>query len=285
MNTLLPRFVLASAMTLCTLTLCGCKSAGEFLAGAEKPSLRVVNASIDGLTTESAALVFDVEVANPYSVPLPLTNVEYALASRGAAFLSGAANVQGTIPAGGKQVFKVPANLRFVEALAALKGVRPGQVVPYAADLGFSVDAPVVGRMKVPVRKEGELPLPAAPDVRIADVRWQNTGLTEASGAIALDVRNTNQFALDLRSLGFDLELGGKSIASGAAPEARSLAPGQTARIELPVKVSLLNAGLGAFSALTGSADKYRVSGKAAVGTPFGPANLGYDSKSSPSAK
>ena len=39
------------------------------------------------------------EIENPYSAPLPLVNLDYALSSRGTAFLSGKADVQGTVPA------------------------------------------------------------------------------------------------------------------------------------------------------------------------------------------
>jgi LEA14-like dessication related protein len=285
-------FALAAALALSAALpagLTGCKSFSDLAQSADKPTLRVVGAGIDSLDLQSAGLTFDVEVTNPYSVPLPLTNVKYALAAGatsagggGAAaqtpFLSGNAAMQGNIPASGKKTIKVPTRVVFADVLSAAKGVKPGAVVPYAADLDFSVDAPVVGKLNLPVRKQGDLPVPAAPEVRVADAKWETRGLTGASGLLTLNVKNTNAFPLDLRTLGYALEVGGKRVAGGDVSKALALAPGAAGNIEIPLDVSLTNLGMGAFAMLTGSKDTYKVTGSVAAGTPFGPANLGYTS-------
>ena len=137
------------------------------LAGAggcgmmEKPSARIAGVKIEDVSVTDATMLFDVNVSNPYSVPLPLSNIDYALASRGQQFLTGKADVQGTVPARGSKSLGVPIKINYLKLIRAVKGARPGAKIPYKADLGLSVDAPVAGPLRVPMSKDGELALPS----------------------------------------------------------------------------------------------------------------------------
>ena len=75
-------------------------------------------------------MLFDVEVDNPYAVPLPMSNVDYALSSQGQQFLTGKGDVQGTVPAGGSKTLGVPVQISFLELINAVKGARPGVTIP-----------------------------------------------------------------------------------------------------------------------------------------------------------
>ena len=264
------------AATPLSAFLGGCKTATDMAASVQKPSIKIVGTRIDSLASDSAGMVFDVQISNPYELPLPLTNVDYSFASRGTSFLSGVADVQGTIPVGESKTFAIPARIDFAPLLATVKGVRPGQVVPYQADLNLNVAAPVVGKISVPVKRAGDIPVPAVPEVLVQDVKWQDMGLTNASGVVKVKIKNTNEFSVELHKLGFNLGLGGKQIATGSMTKAIALKPGDTATIDLPVSFSLVQAGLGAFTALSDKAEKYKISGIAQFGTPFGPTELAY---------
>lgn len=126
----------------------------------EKPSASIAGVSIEDVSLTDATMLFDVNVSNPYSVPLPLSNVDYALASQGQQFLTGKADVQGSVPAKGSKTLGVPVRINYLKLIEAVKGARPGAKIPYQADLGLSVDTPVMGAMRVPMSKEGELDIP-----------------------------------------------------------------------------------------------------------------------------
>ena len=132
------RRVAVSCFVLLVLGMAGC-GAVQSILDLEKPTARIAGVGIADINLESATLTFEVEVSNPYPVPLPLVNVDYGLASGGTRFLAGQAQLQGAVPARGKKTVSVPATIVYTQLLAALKGVRPGSVLPYKADLGFSV--------------------------------------------------------------------------------------------------------------------------------------------------
>ena len=152
------RPVALSCFVLLTLSMAGCGTVQSILS-LDKPTARIVGLGIKDISLESATLMFDVEVSNPYAVALPLVNVDYGLASGGTQFLSGDATLQGAVPAKGKKTVSVPATIVYTQLLTALKDVRPGSVLPYKADLGFSVDSKIAGPLRLPLHKEGELPV------------------------------------------------------------------------------------------------------------------------------
>jgi len=139
---------------------------GALLTGAtgcgmmEKPSASITGVKLQNVKLTDATMLFDVKVDNPYTVPLPMSNVDYALSSQGQQFLAGKADVQGTVPAAGSKTLGVPVRISFLELINVVKGARPGATIPYRAEMGLSVDAPVLGRLRVPMSKEGELSIP-----------------------------------------------------------------------------------------------------------------------------
>lgn len=254
----------------------GCAQVEEVLKAAPKPSARVTGAQLENLTLERVGLVFDVEIANPYSVALPLLDTGYAIDSGGQQIVAGRVQPAGSIPAQGTTSVKVPATVEFSALLAALKGVRPGAVVPYTARIDLAVDAPVIGRTSLPVTRSGELPVPAAPDVRMASFNIGSLTLDKVSAMARLDLRNNNQFEIDFTRLGLDLALGGKAVANTKLSSPTKLAPGQSATLLVPVSFSPKAFGVGLFNLLSGSEAGYAISGSLDAGTPFGPMALPF---------
>ena len=143
-----------AAMLLAGLTGCGMMN---------KPSAEITGVKIQNAGVTEATMLFDVKVGNPYSVPLPLSNLDYALSSSGQQFLTGQATTLGTVPANASKTLSVPVRISYMDLIKAVKGVRPGTTIPYKADLGLSADVPVMGSMRVPMSKEGELAIPSMP--------------------------------------------------------------------------------------------------------------------------
>ncbi|MHC4393351.1 MAG: LEA/WHy family protein, partial [Planctomycetota bacterium] len=170
------------------------------------------------------------------------------------------------------------------EALEVLKGVSPGAVIPYRADLGFSGDAPGLGLLRLPVKKEGEMPIPTAPDVSVHNVSFKDVELSMASlsavgqAALQLEVGNTNQFPFDLSKLEYALNLGGTRVAGGTATSQGPIAAGETRVIEFPVEMALQNVGFGLINLLTGESADYGLAGDLGLDTPFGPISVPYTS-------
>lgn len=146
-------------MFLLIVCIAGCETIQESL-NLRKPTARLTDLKIEDVKLDSATLLFDVEIENHYPVALPLTNFDYRLSSGAEKFLSGNAESQAAVPAKSSRTVTLPAKINYIGMLKALKGVRPGSTIPYGAELGLSVDAPGLGVIRLPLRKEGELVLP-----------------------------------------------------------------------------------------------------------------------------
>lgn len=278
MPTRLPCVIIGVLAALVLPFLAGCKALTDLAAGATKPGVTVKGVRFGDVSMDGLTLFFDTEVSNPYAVDLPLTNLDYSLASQGAKFLTGSAPVQGTVPANGSKVVALPAKVAFGPMLSMLKGVKPGAVVPYAATMKLSVDGPAgVGKLALPLSKSGELPVPAVPDVSLSDLKINDLSISNAKATLSLNIKNTNQFAVSLARMGLGLELAGSQVSSAAVTNALSLKPGDSGTIEVPVNLSLANLGLSALNALRGKDTGYRLKGDMALETPFGPMTLPLD--------
>jgi len=61
----------------------------------------------------------------------------------------GKAYVQGTIPARAGKTLKVPLRINCIKLINAVKGARAGAVIPYKADMGLSVNVPIMGQFRM----------------------------------------------------------------------------------------------------------------------------------------
>jgi LEA14-like dessication related protein len=162
----LPGFNRAASLFLLIpafLIISGCSTLQNMLAEAPKPTASLKDVSFKSVSFTSVQLQFDLEVNNPYDVPLPLVNLDYTLSAGESKLLKGAADIQSAIPAKQSKVVSLPAEVSILEVINFARGVRSGAKIPYDANANLSVDAPVAGRLSIPVGKKGEIAVPSIP--------------------------------------------------------------------------------------------------------------------------
>ena len=160
----------AMSVVVCFVFCGGCDTLNAL--GLQKPTARLQGLKFQDVSLDSATMLFDVEVDNPYSVALPLLNMDYGLASGSSPLFSGTADVQSTIPANGKKVVSLPAKIKYLDLVKAFKDFKPGSAIPYKADVGLFVDTPAIGKLRLPISKEGQLSVPSIPDIEKVD--WKS---------------------------------------------------------------------------------------------------------------
>jgi LEA14-like dessication related protein len=256
------------------LSLPGCAVLSRLLGAQPQPKVTVSGVRIADLSLTDLTVVFDLTITNPYAVPLPLVNLDYALASGAQPFLQGQAAMQGTVPVSGSKTVSVPTKVVFLELLKVLQGVQPGALVPYRATLGLSVDAPVLGRLRLPIDHDGQFPVPAVPDVSVPSITWQSVSLAGVAGVLKLRIANPNAFAFDLAGMSYDIKLGSFSLVKGGLTNAASLAAGGSQEIAINVAVSTAQAGLAIVQMLQGKGSGYSLGGALSLSTPFGPLSI-----------
>lgn len=275
MRTLVSHRFAAFAL-ICASLVGGCQSMQDIIGGVPKPTAHVIGASIRGLSLDNIVLLFDIEVENPYAASLPLIDLGYSLTSGGRKFLEGTVTPTGSIPARGKQVIQLPATVQFSSLFATLKGVKPGAIVPYTADFRIGVNAPVLGRLDIPLSKSGELPVPAVPQVELTSLAIGKLSLDQIAASAKLQVKNTNQFPLDLTKLGVSFALGGQEVGGSKLANPVNLPAGQATTLDVPLLFSPRAAGMGLVNLLRGNQIAYKVSGSIDANTRFGRLSLPF---------
>lgn len=260
-----------------------------FTRNAELPQARVVDASIADIAASGLALTFDIEVTNPYPVPLPLGSARYALATRGEPFVSGDADLATTIPAMGTATVTVPAAVNFTALLDTFKSIRPGSIIPYKADLELAADLPDSVRsaaktadgeraiFTLPISTEGELPIPAPPSIEVTSIAWDRLDLADAAAQINLRVTNPNVFDVNVQTLETAISIARRQVAETELPAGVSLAPGDAATLTLPISFSPINFGSALLGMLTGDAASYDIIGNVDIATPYGDLTMPFE--------
>jgi LEA14-like dessication related protein len=268
------RLVALTLIGICFVS--GCKSLNNVLDSAPKPTARVIGTELKNLSLDNLDLVFSVEVANPYPAALPLLDLAYKLGSGGNDILQGSIKPPGSVPARGSSVIQLPARIAFATLIKALKGVSAGSVVPYQANLELGVDAPLLGRLTLPLSQSGELPIPAVPHVELSSLAVSKLSLDQITTSIKLRVKNTNQFPLDLTKLNVSLVLGGLEVGATTLANGVKFPAGDTATLDVPLSFSPRAIGMGLLNLLRGNQIAYSISGSIDADSRFGPLALPF---------
>ncbi|MBI1375842.1 MAG: hypothetical protein GC159_24295 [Phycisphaera sp.] len=277
------RLALIAFAGLIAATATGCDSMQSMLNNMDKPSLSVEGVGLTDLTLDGADLVFDVRVSNPYAVALPLVNADYTLLSGDRMLMRGAADVAGSVPAHGSQVVKMPVSVKFADLLAVATNIKPGGVLPYNAAITFAVNAPANQQLRLPVQKEGKLPIPTVPQVSVNSIAWKDLSLSNAEANIELAIQNTNSFPVDLNTFSYQLKLSDRTIVQSTLTSSTKFGEGQTQTLSIPISFKPTDLGLAAFNMLRGKGANYDISGNMQLVTPYAPINMPYSKSGSTS--
>ncbi len=157
------RTLTLALLAAASVMLTGCATMQSMLEQAPKPTASLKGVHFDKVSFTSVGLSFDVDVNNPYDVPLPLTNLDYNLSSGASKLLKGSAGLQGTIPAKASKSVTLPVSVSILDVVNFARGTRAGTTIPYVADVKLGVTAPGLGAMAIPIGKSGEIAIPAVP--------------------------------------------------------------------------------------------------------------------------
>ncbi|MFH0947274.1 MAG: LEA type 2 family protein [Planctomycetota bacterium] len=254
----------------------GCEVLQELAANLDRPTASFQSLTLNDLGLEQLTLGLEIKVDNPYGVALPIDQLGYRLASGATPFLSGETSPGVSIPANGSKSLTLPLTIKYTELLNLVAGIRPGSVVPYTANLDVGVNAPGLGPLKLPLKKEGELPVPTAPKVELTSVNWDSLSLQQAAATVNLKIGNENEFPFDLKKFSYDLKLGGKQIANTALQSGTSFGAGEAGSLSIPISFSPASLGLAAFNMLMGDGAGYSIAGDLELDTPFGALTYPY---------
>lgn len=150
------RFSFTSLFGLVWLHLfCGC--------AIQEPTVTIQNVSISNATIEQVSLLFDLNVDNPNNASFDLFSFDYEILLDGKPTLSGNQEVKQRIHAATATKIQVPLTLHLGSLYQNVLNLLSKPKDPnYLAKFQLYFDLPLLGRTRVPVSKEGTLPISSA---------------------------------------------------------------------------------------------------------------------------
>jgi LEA14-like dessication related protein len=268
-----------AAGVLILLSLSGCAGLMQTIQDISlaTPTADITGVRLRELGLQSLTLEFDVAIGNPYAFNLPLIDFDFGLSTNGRPFLDGSTKVEGSVPSNGSKTIALPIRVDLLGLVKTIQFIRPGQVIPYEAEMGLNVHVSGTGPIRIPLRKSGEMPVPNVPSIQVSSLNWDQLSLTNVSGTLLLDVGNTNEFPFSLKSLGYDLSLANSSVANGQNHDGLELPAGENGALAIPLSFSPASAGLALLNVLRGDEADYSILGNMSVETPFGPMSIPYE--------
>lgn len=255
----------------------GCGTLERIINRVEKPTVRLAGGSLSSLSLDGATVQLEVDITNPYTVPLPIAAVDLGLSSRANTIVTGRLEEPATIEPKETARITVPVGVTFAELLRALSDVRPGEVLPYETQATVRLNAPGIGPLSFPLAHRGDLPIPTAPSISVERVQFEELTLSNAAATVRIAVSNPNTFAAAFEEFGYALELAGVEVGHGSIAQPVSLPARGGGVIDLPLRFSPRELGLALFQTLMSGEASYRLHGGIDVRTPFGSLDMPYD--------
>ncbi|KAJ4843869.1 hypothetical protein Tsubulata_024346 [Turnera subulata] len=127
-------------------------------------SVKIPNASITGfdITLHRDTLEYKVKISvtNPYTAPLPTGDLPYVVKSAGRVVASGTIPDPGYLKAKDTTVLDVPLKVPYGDMVSLVKDITAIWDIDYEVELGLGIVLPVVGKIIIPLKRNGEIKFP-----------------------------------------------------------------------------------------------------------------------------
>jgi LEA14-like dessication related protein len=224
------------AATLVASTL-GCAT----LPLTERPEIQAVRPRISGIDFQGVNMAFDVDVRNPYPIPLRTPRFRYGIDVEGSRFFDSEAASGIDLPASGVGTATLPVRMSYADLWRTYGSLAGAPEADYT--LRGALLIPVAGQsLELPLSHSGTFPILRPPAFSDVKVQLGDVSLTKAGVSVDAVMKNPNAFALGLEGLGYALKLGDAKLGGLSATTASTLAAGQTGRMTLSGDVSAASA-------------------------------------------
>ena len=268
MEKIMNRLHLLILIAVSVLLLSGCESLRDVVDAIHRPEVRIDAAELEALSFSGLTLRFDVEIRNPNPIGISLSDFDYELQIEGTPFVSGEVDEKISIAARDRSIVALPVELGFEELVKTIRELEDREEAAYRLSSGFSFDLPVLGRVRIPVSKEGSVPILRFPGIQIRSLRLNTISLSGASLDLELEMRNRNNFKIFIESLEYRFQVDGRDWASGMRRKKVRLGENDIAELTIPIELDFAAVGRSAYQMiLGGEALQYTLEGNVDVGT------------------
>lgn len=131
----------------------------------KKPEATITNVDVKTFNMNSVTLLAKVSITNPFSVPIPIGEVDYTLKSLDKAIATGKMPDPGSIKANGITLLEVLVKVPYNILKSVAKDVGSDWDIDYELLLSIIIDLPIFGDITIPLSHKGEFKLPTITDI------------------------------------------------------------------------------------------------------------------------
>ena len=252
---------------LLLLIISGCAQLSQH-ADSIKPTAKLTGTRLANIDFEKVDLIFDLAIENKNPVPFDLAGLDYDLKIDQQSLVSGVTAQAIEIGANSTNNIQLPITLKFAD-LKKLQGeIWKQDDFNYQLDTVFNVNLPLIGNYPVPVSKQGTLPVPKIPEVKIKDVKINNFNFTSAELVTRVEVNNPNNFDLGVSNFNYQLDINQQKWGQGNVTQSSTIPRKGIGIIDIPVKLDLVSIGQSAYTLLLNRSDlSYQLTGDVTLNT------------------
>ncbi len=240
--------LLLTALALALLSACSGLDTKDIW---QDPKVNLTGVHMADMSFESVSLNADLDITNLNKYALAYGGIDYTLNVEKRDLFSGLFDQSGKIEAGQTQKITLPLRLKFEDIMNLVQEADINDGIDYTISGAVLFNAPVIGQVRIPLKRSGNMPMPEPPKVSVAGFNVKSISIGGAELDLQLAVENPNTFDLLLNGFNYSLNLNGNDVANGKSTAKTSWASGEGKTIAVPVKLSFAEGGLALFHILT----------------------------------
>lgn len=225
------------------------------LANVQKPDANVKDVKVTGLSFQDIDLNIVMNIENPNAFGVRLASYDYSLSSQNTEIISGTEPSGLQIMANGQQSVSVPVNLKFQKLYDLYSSIKNQDSTALQFEAGLGFELPVIGPIRVPLRKEFHVPVIKLPKIKVEQLKLSKLNLTSADLDLVLQVENNNYFDLLMKNLNFDLNVNGLEWAKGNLASTKTMSSNKSSEYHIPFSLNLFTMGTTVIQLLKGNSD------------------------------
>jgi LEA14-like dessication related protein len=225
------------------------------MANVKNPDVKFESVKLTALSFEKADLMFNLKVINPNDFNITLSGFDYDLLINENSFLKGRQNKGVAIKANNSSMVQIPLSLRYTDLFDTYSSLKDADVLKYTIKTGLLFNVPILGNVRVPVSKSGELPALKIPSVSFRSIKLNNIGFSGADLEVKVAVDNSNTINISLKKLDYSLNVNGEQWADGRVNKEISISEKKESILTIPIKLDFMQMGSSIYKLLKGNSD------------------------------
>lgn len=235
--------------------LTGCAELLQVLkqVSIKKPTAQIVDTKITSLSFTQADLEFNVKINNPNTVDINLAGLDYQFKLDDNQFLAGNKNDALKIAANGSNNITIPLSLKYEDIYKIVTALSGKGVSKYSFEGGVSFNLPVLGNVRLPLSKSGDVPLVKIPKISLKNLKIKSLSWDSADMQLEMAVKSGGGMDLLLNNLNYNLKVSGSDWISGQVKQPIALSGAAEKVITIPFKLDFLKMGSSVYNMVLGN--------------------------------